>query len=82
MESYASKGVPRYCTRIRLAVSVQPNFPVHSCRQPRATALSSGLDALSARPDLDGRLSRADGQYSGENIPRSRIGFYTGCCEL
>jgi len=82
MESSLWMRVSHYGKRIRLVVRVRPIRPAPSCKKPRDTAPSSDSDALSARPSLDGRLSRADGQYSSENIPGSEISLWTGCRDL
>jgi len=75
MESSSWTHVSWYDNQIRLAVRVRPNCPAHSYRKPVDTASSSGFDTLSAGLSVDKRLSRADGQYSRENIPGSRIGL-------
>jgi len=65
----------RYRKRIRLAASVRANCPALNCKDPGDTASLSGFAAPSAHPAGDGRLSRADGLYSSETMPVSRIGL-------
>jgi len=69
--------VQRYFERIRLVARVQPNCHARSCRNPGYTAASSDFHALPARLSVDGRLSRADGQSSSDNIPGSGFGLQT-----
>jgi hypothetical protein len=75
LESSSWTRVLRYCRRILLAAKGPPNCRARICRKPVDTAPSFGFDVLSVRPSVDGRLSRADGKYSSENIPGSRIGL-------
>jgi hypothetical protein len=74
-ESSLSTHVLHYVKRIRLAARVRPNCLACCCTKPGDTAPSSDFGALSAHLSVYAMLSRADGQYSRENIPGSRLGL-------
>jgi len=82
MESSSQTHVLPCSKRIQLVVKAQPHYPARCCRTPGDTAPSSDIDAPCARLSVDGRLSRANDQYSSENIPGCRVGLYTACRNL
>jgi len=78
MVSFSEMCVPRYGHQIQLVPIVQSNWAACGCRKPGDDAQSSGVYTASAQLSVDWSMSRANDQYSSDNISWSRIGLATG----